>query len=473
MIRTSVQALLASALLGVALCAGCTSTSPSGGSFTAPALSDEQVSSIDAYLTAEMSERRIPGLAYGIVRDGQLVHVGTHGVANIQHQVPVKPETVFELASLTKAMTAAAIMLLVEEGRVNLDASIAEYLDDPPQAWRAMTVRQVLTHTAGLAAIHKGFTGGITKSRVSAADAYAAARPDPIAFSPPGAQFVYSDVGYIVLGMIIERASDMTYRQFMTERIFQPLGMGQTRIKDPLVIVPDEAQGYTIRNGELVNIGRWRHWDVPSAWGVMSTVADLAKWSASMDNDSLLSEASRRQIFAPGVLNDGSSTRYGFGWFVVSPRGHRIQQHTGLTGTELVRLPDDGWCVIVLTNLGGWGPQETPEVNAWGMAGHIAQMLVPGLRRPPLVEVPLTRAQIDEVVGTYDGETPFRFYEQDGRIRVEVAGEHYRLVHIGDDVFADTDEDITLTLQRDPGGRVAAIFVENMDGWTERLTPRK
>ena len=348
---------------------------------SAPCLSAQQPISIpdtlDRYIEHQMQERRIPGLALAITRNGEILEQRGYGLACVGNDVPVTPETRFALASITKQFTAAGIMMLVEEGRIDLDESITRYLPDAPANWAPVTTRHLLTHTSGLPPIGEGFSGaeGGIYNRIwtSAEEAYAAARADTL-HTRSGERYAYSDVAYFLLGMITQQVSGMPWRDFIRERILEPLEMTDTFVLDQIGVHENLACGYTLRDGTLTHLHRPWQFELPSHFGLFSNVGDLAKWDAALYTDRLLSEASRREMWTPMRLNDGSTHPYGFGWEVEERGGHTLLRHTGITGTEIVRLPDDTLSVIVLTNLGrGFGG----EANSWGIAREIAEMLVP------------------------------------------------------------------------------------------------
>lgn len=344
-------------------------------------MDDALSAEIDAYVQKEMEVRQIPGLALAIVRKGNIIKEKGYGLADIQNQVPVKTNTVFELASITKQFTASAIMILQQEGKLNVDDKISKYLEDSPENWSAVTIRHLLTHTSGLPVIGKGFTGFDAMSREDLLKlswvnftkelAYAAAKGDTLD-QPPGEKYVYSDVAYFLLGLIIQNASDMHYRDFMRERIFEPAGMDDTYILDQVKIHPNEARGYTLRDGELVNIRRIWKYEVPSHYGIFSTIGDLAKWDKQLYTENILSTESKEQMWKPMIRNNGIPSPYGFGW-TIWPRGNKkIIDHTGITGTQITRFLDDDLTVIVLTNLGKRG---NSKVNSWGIGPKIGEMV--------------------------------------------------------------------------------------------------
>jgi D-alanyl-D-alanine carboxypeptidase len=206
---------------------------------------------------------------------------------------------------------------------------------------------------------------------------FEAAMKDPISFEP-GERWQYSDVGYFLLGMILEKLSGQRYREFMTERFFQPLGMTASSVLDQWAIIKNRASGYTLRSGQLVHIRRIVQVELPSHYGIFSTVKDLVKWEAALVGGKVVSSSSLDQMWMPAKLNDGTSFPYGFGWRVSKINGHRMISHGGITGTEYSRFPDDGLTVIVLTNLGRRGVA-TPKVRSWGLTLAVAGHYIPDL----------------------------------------------------------------------------------------------
>jgi D-alanyl-D-alanine carboxypeptidase len=354
-----------------------------------------QSGAVDDYMKTEIAKRHIPGAALIVIQHGQIVKVQGYGVATIEHDVPVIPDTVFELASVTKQFTAAAIMLLVEENKIGLDDPISRYLADTPDTWRGITVRHLLTHTAGFPGLDKGFAtlSALWRANYTTAQLFASAKRDAMSFAP-GERWQYSDVGYFLLGMIVEKASGERYREFLAGRFFQPLGMTHTTVLDQWAIIKNLAAGYTLRKGETIRIRRISQVELPSHYGVFSTVNDLAKWELALASGKVLQRASLEQMWTAVKLNDGSSFPYGFGWGVDEIRGHRLISHTGITGTQYSRYPDDGLTVIVLTNLGTF--VGAAEVNSWGLTSGVAGRYIPNLLVSSLAEQPLPDPQLLE-----------------------------------------------------------------------------
>ena len=264
-----------------------------------------QTDPIDAYIKAEMEKRRIPGLALAVIQHGEVIKMQGYGLANVELDVPVTPDTVFALASVTKQFTATAIMLLVEEGKVGLDNPISHYLSNTPDAWQGITVRHLLTHTAGLvgAGGFLALDAGGERADYTTAEMFEAATKDPMNWErEPGEGWQYSNVGYFLLGMILEKASGQRYRELVTERFFRPLGMTATSVLDQWAILKNRASGYALRNGQLVHIRHHAQVELPSEGGIFSTVKDLVKWEAALTGGKVVKPSSLDQMWTPVKL---------------------------------------------------------------------------------------------------------------------------------------------------------------------------
>ncbi|HXF04296.1 MAG TPA: serine hydrolase domain-containing protein [Blastocatellia bacterium] len=354
-----------------------------------------QTDRVDAYVRYMMERFHIPGLAMAVVKDGQVIAAKGYGRASLELDVPVTPETVFEIGSITKQFTAAAIMLLVEEGKVRLDDKISTYLPGLPETWSSVTVRHLLTHTSGI------------KSYTSVMDFLTLCRNDhtsdeiirmvsgfPLEFQP-GEKWAYSNTGYYLLGLIIEKASGRSYWDFLDERIFKPLGMTATRSSEPKAIIPHRARGYSWMGDRYVNIDPLTTTAAGAAGAIVSTVLDMARWDAALYTERVLKRSSLDQMWTPATLTSGQTTDYGFGWRVGEIRGHRFVQHGGGTPgfrSHFLRLPDDRLTIIILTNRGGSTP-------AGSIAQGIARLYLPDLREEPIEDKdPTTTAMSKNVL---------------------------------------------------------------------------
>src|SRR5262245_29152588 len=255
---------------------------------------------VDDFVQRQMEKRHTPGLALLVVKDGQTVKSRGYGMANLEHQVPVKPETIFQSGSVGKQFTATGVMMLVEEGKLALEDPIGKYLT-VPESWKGITIRHLLTHTSGLGDypqdldFRKDYTEDELLQMVT---------KQPLLFAP-GEQWRYSNLGYVTLGILIHKVSGKFYGDFLQERVFQPLGMSSTRIISEADIVPNRAAGYRLVKEEIKN----QDWVSPAlnttADGALYfNVVDLAKWDAALYTEKLLKKSSLDQMWTPVKLND-------------------------------------------------------------------------------------------------------------------------------------------------------------------------
>ncbi|HEV8368096.1 MAG TPA: serine hydrolase domain-containing protein [Pyrinomonadaceae bacterium] len=330
-------------------------------------------SKIDDYVQTEMKKQRIPGISLAIVKNGQIVIAKGYGLANVEHQVPVKPETIFQSGSMGKQFTATAVMMLVEEGKVSLDEKISKYLGEVPEAWQNMTVRHLLTHTSGLTDYPEDFDFRRDYTEDELLKRAQAITP---AFKP-GEKWQYSNLAYVTLGILIHKVSGQFYGDFLQARVFKPLGMSNTRIISEADIVTNRAAGYRYVKDELKN----QNWVSPTlnttADGALYfNVLDVAKWDAALYGESLLKTPSLQQMWTPVRLNNNKTFDYGFGWGFSQMNGHRVIEHGGAWQgftSYIGRYVDDRITVIVLDNLAGG--------NAGKIARHVAAIYSPELAR--------------------------------------------------------------------------------------------
>lgn len=310
---------------------------------------------VDDYAQAQMRQLHIPGLSLAVVRDGRIVKARGYGLANVEVNAPASEDTVFEIGSVTKQFTAAAILILVEEGKVGLDDRISKYLSGVPEAWNGVTLRHLLTHTSGLQNylvvpdfpdIHRS---GASHDEITELFF----KRLQLEFQP-GETWAYSNSGYLLLGNILEKVSGKSYWDFLDERIFRPLGMTATRSSEPKAIMPHRASGYEWRAAGLENRPALAE-NAYAAGSIVSTVRDLAKWDAALSAGKLLKKSSLDLMWTPIRVGGGAIApfNYGFGWLIDTYHGHRVIAHSGGTpgfSSVLYRFIDNGLTVIILTN---------------------------------------------------------------------------------------------------------------------------
>ena len=349
-----------------------------------PATAQVSPGQVDA-LFAKFSNSREPGCAVLVIKDGKAVFRKGYGVTDLRSLQPIGPETNFRLASLTKQFTAMAIMLLVHDGKLKYGDKLTDVFPDFPAYGRAITIRQLLNHTSGLLdyedILEKQYPGIPDEKipQIKDAGVLELLKRQSTTKFPPGTRWDYSNSGYVLLAMVVEKKSGMAFGDFLRERIFSPLDMSRTvayeKGKNEVV---DRAYGHTL------TAGSWRETDQSSTsatlgdGGVYTSLDDLKKWDRALTDHTLLGEpemapalvqptdANGRPLRTP----DGSvAPRYGFGWFLNPYRSHRRYAHYGETvgfRTAIQRFPDDGLTVIVLAN--------RAEVNAPAMAEKVADL---------------------------------------------------------------------------------------------------
>jgi CubicO group peptidase (beta-lactamase class C family) len=301
----------------------------------------------DARIQAEMRRQNIPGLSVAVVRDGRIVRAQGYGLADPERRIPATPETVYKIASVSKQFIATGIMLLVQEGRLRLDDPIGRFLDRAPATWNGITIRHLLTHTSGLVREAPGFDPYKVQSD---ADVIRTAYGLPLRFAP-GEKWQYSNLGYFALAEVIRKVSGQPWGEYLADKVFRPSGMSETRTTTASDRVPKLAVGHT-DNDRLTVAPDWPALRPSGAF--LSTVLDLAKWEAVLLTDSILADSTRRQMWTPVTLNDGTTHPYGFGWQLGSLKGHRMVHHGGgMTGFRagFVRFVDDRLTIIVLMTL--------------------------------------------------------------------------------------------------------------------------
>lgn len=340
--------------------------------FLAITIADAQNSvtatAVTDYVKAEMARQKIPGLSLLVAKGGKIIRAEGFGLANVELQVPVKPETVFQSGSVGKQFTATAVMMLAEEGRIGLDDPLARYFADAPTSWKDVTVRELLSHTAGFGDYPKDFN---FRKDWSEDEELKLIEGIPLAY-PPGTSWKYSNFGYVTLGILIYRVTGEFYGDFLQRRIFQPLGMQSTRIISEADIVPNRSAGYRLEKGELKN----QEWVAPMVnttadGSLYLSILDLAKWDAALYTEKLLKRSSVDLMWTPVRLKNGQSNKgkYGFGWFIEDRYGHRCIHHDGSWQgfeTAIDRYVDDQLTVVVLTNMADAKPGDITR--------HVAEM---------------------------------------------------------------------------------------------------
>lgn len=342
--------------------------------------------SVDRYVAAELTRRRIPGLSVAALRGDSVLLVRGYGFANLEHDVPATDSTIYQSGSVGKQFTAAAVVMLAEEGRLGLDDPITKYLPEGAAVWRGITIRHLLTHTSGIS----DYADSTLDYRrpYGEQDLVRLATRLPLRFAP-GERWSYSNTGYLLLGAVIRKVTGRFYGEFLEDRIFEPTGMPTARVISESDIVRHRAAGYQLVDGKLQN----QSWVSPEInttadGSLYLSVRDLSAWAIALNHGQVPRRSVLDASWTPVRLNSGGTYPYGFGWRIGEQRGYRQIGHTGAWQgfkTSIQRYPDFDLTVIVLANLA----EAQPEAISYGIAGIIE----PALAAPHLLTRPLAGGQ--------------------------------------------------------------------------------
>ena len=314
----------------------------------------QTVTDVDAVVQKAVDSKRIPAAGVAVVKDGKVVLAKGYGMADVDSSTAANENTVFQIASVTKQFTAAGIMLLVEDGKLKLDDPLGKYVPNVPAKWSSVTVRQLLNQVSGI----PNYTEGrrlVNDKNYTKTEILGLVKEVPPAFDP-GTKWAYSNTNYFLLGMVIEKASGKSYPDFMRDRVFKPLGMRSTEVNTSGLKFKNAATGYDFKDG------KWEkaELDDPSqpfaAGAIISTPADMAKWSIAVSEGKLLKKTSWDEIFASGKLVNGNATNYGFGWEIGKIGEVNYLAHSGGIGgfgSYHIRFPTENLSIVVLTNSAG------------------------------------------------------------------------------------------------------------------------
>lgn len=340
------------------VCAAAAAVSCLLAGLASPASAEGPTVDLDAILRSVSSTG--PGCAAGAAVAGAPVLTAAYGQADLEHPAPLTPDSVFESGSLAKQFTAAALLLLAQDGKLTLDDDIRRHLPEMPDYGTPITIRHLLNHTSGLREQWSllALAGNPPGTQVHSQEVILdlASRQKGLNFTP-GAEFLYANTNYTLAAIIIQRASGQSVQQFTERRLFQPLGMGQTRWREDFrTVVPGRATAYAPDgDGFIANMP---FTNVYGNGGLLTTIGDLLRWNAFLDRPSSLpgGQALVAALQTPGRLSDGSPIEYALGVAVTRAHGLRLVSHSGSTGgykTWLGRYPDQGISVAVLCNNGG------------------------------------------------------------------------------------------------------------------------
>lgn len=297
-------------------------------------------------------EGDVPGMSVLLLVDGNAVYARSLGMADLERSAAVTIATSFRLASLTKQFTAAAILRLAAHGALTLSTPIASFFECTPAFWQQISIHHLLTHTSGLVDYEELI---LPDDTIQMCDRDVLDRVQRVerGYTEPGAAFRYSNTGYCLLALIIERVAAQPFAAFLREQVFTPAGMHfATVYQGEGSAISRRAYGYSLRDGVFVRTDQNRTSATQGDGGVYGSIIDLERWDAALASDTVLPEAWRAVMFTPHVATP-SGDHYGYGWFLTDMHGERAAYHTGETigfRTAIVRLLDRHCTAIVLAN---------------------------------------------------------------------------------------------------------------------------
>jgi CubicO group peptidase (beta-lactamase class C family) len=325
------------------------------------ALRDVAAGDIDA-IFAPWDKPGSPGVALAVLHEGRIIYERGYGRANLEHEIPITPESVFYVGSVSKQFTAAAVSLLARQGRLNLDDDVRRHVPELPSFGEVITVRQLVHHTSGLRDYLglRSIAGEAPDGVFGDADVLALITKQKALNFAPGSEYLYSNSGYFLLSLIVKRVSGKTLRQFAAEHIFEPLGMKSAQFRDDhSQPIRNRADGYAAE-GNAYRLSN-PQFDVVGAGGVFMSVRDFLGWDENFYQPKLGDRDWIAALETPGRLNNGASLTYAFGLVVRSFRGLRVVEHEGAYGgyrAHAFRVPAHHFSVICFTNLASMSPAQ-------------------------------------------------------------------------------------------------------------------
>lgn len=357
-------------LVAHCLAAFCFLTLPAASTAQKGTLSPETIKRIETGVESERKRLNIPGLSVAIAVGNQVVYSNGFGMADLENSIPAKSTTVYRTASIAKPMTAVAVMRLVEQGKLNLDAPIQKYCPAFPEKNWPVTARHLLGHLSGVRHYNARNESAGTEHFFNLADSLKTFKDDPLLFEP-GTKYSYTTFGYSVLGCAIEGASGMSYEEYMREYVWKPAGMDHTRVDDHFFLIPNRARGYLklsenslaqlpphlkaqVKAGDILNAQLHdTSMKVPGG-GLVSTAVDLVRFGIAVQTNKLVKPETLEQMWVSQKTKDGKETGYGLGWSIGQTEGMRLAMHNGNQAgarSELSLLPAKGSVIAIMANV--------------------------------------------------------------------------------------------------------------------------
>ncbi len=421
----------------------------------------QQSARVDS-IFAQYTRPDSPGCAVGVFRNGQIAYSRGYGMANIELGVPITPEHVFYVGSVSKQFTAMSIALLAKDGRLSLDDDVHKFIPELPDFGQRITIRNLVHHTSGLREKWDLFqmAGMRDGDVVTQADVIDVMRREKALNFAPGEEWLYNNTAYDLLSTIVQRASGKPHREFAQERIFGPLGMANTRyVDDRTLVVRGRASAYAPRRGGGFVTSNISHVETTGSGGVHSTIGDLLRWDESFYTGALGGAALTTLVQTPGTLNSGDKLTYAFGLTIDQFGGRRRVHHGGALGgyrAMLMRFPDEHFSVALLCNIA--------SANTTALAERVTDVYFPRAMSAAAATratdaKPLGAAELERYAGVYlnlSSEALLRVVVRDGALAIE--GAAAPLQHDGSHRFRQ-GEQTTLEFSIPSTGRAQRVRV--------------
>ena len=322
------------------------------------ALPPEKLAQIEKVVSAFMTANSVPGVSVAVVQDGQPVLSAGFGMSDLEDSTPATSFTLYRLGSISKSITAVAILQLYERGKLDLDAPVQKYCPAFPQKDSPITSRQLLAHLGGIRHYSDDGIGDVpadsARHFASMQESLQLFASDPL-LSKPGTQFHYSTYGYTLLGCVLERAASQKYVDFVRENVFRPAAMDHTQADDFFAVIPHRTRWYhKDKSGAVQNAGVLdSSYKIPGG-GLISSADDMANFEAALLADKLLKRSTRDLMWTVAQPSDGNPSHYALGWFIADKFGVHTAGHSGGqqgTDTDFLIAPDRGLGIVVLANM--------------------------------------------------------------------------------------------------------------------------
>ena len=392
-----------------------------------------------------------PGAAVLVAKKGKIIYQKAIGKADLELDVPLRPDHVFRIGSVTKQFTAAAILRLAEEGKLTLNDELTKFIPDYPTLGKRITVEQLLNHTSGIKSYTnmEAWDAQTRRKDFTPTELVDYFKSQPMEFEP-GTDWNYNNSGYILLGFIIEKVSGKTYAEYIDEQFFKPLGMKNSYYGDVQPIIKNRADGYSQGgpNGAYTHAEYLSMTQPYAAGSLLSTVEDLFTWTKAVHSGKVLKPESLKKAFTPYMLPNGYDTRYGYGWQIGNLLGTATVEHGGgINGflSILLYVPGEDVCVAMLSNCDCSPPSEAAAKMAAALLGKPFQPLF------KTVDVKL----LEEYVGVYENlkkEQRFITVDNGQLFSQRPGGSKFKIVPYGRDQFFFENSFARISFEREAKG---------------------